>query len=102
LGQICAQKDGICKRKACSKAKVDIDHFEALKAVEIKSIVGMNAVPAELVINFDQTALNCVTISHWTMEEEGAKRVEAVAKDNNRQITAVFAGSAAGDFYHLN
>ena len=87
------------KRKACSKAKVDVDHFEELKAeflLEIESIVNMNAIPAEL-INFDQTALNYVPISHWAMDEEGAKRVEVVAKDDKRQITAVFAGSAAGD-----
>ena len=87
------------KRKACSKAKVDVDHFEELKAeflLEIKSIVNMDAIPAELVINFDQTALNYVPISHWTMDEEGAKRVEVVAKDDKRQI--LFAGSATGDF----
>ena len=61
------------KRKACSKAKVDVDHFEELKAeflLEIKSIVNMDAIRAELVINFDQTALNYVPISHWTMDEE--------------------------------
>ena len=49
------------KRKACSKAKVDFDHFEELKVeflLEIKSIVSMDAIPAELVINFDQIALN--------------------------------------------
>ena len=32
------------------------------------------------------------------MDEEGTKRVEVVAKDDKRQITAVFAGSAAEDF----
>lgn len=32
------------------------------------------------------------------MEVEGSKRVEVVAKDDKRQITAIFAGSMAGDF----
>lgn len=32
------------------------------------------------------------------MEQEGAKRVELVAKDDKRQITAVFAVSFTGDF----
>ena len=32
------------------------------------------------------------------MELEGAKRVEIAGKDDKRQITAVFAGSMAGDF----
>lgn len=32
------------------------------------------------------------------MEKEGTKRVEVVAKDDKRQMTAVFAGSLSGDF----
>jgi len=43
------ERMGYVKRKACSKAKVYNDHFEALKAeflLEIKSIVGMDAVPS--------------------------------------------------------
>ena len=35
------------------------------------------------------------------MEEEGAKRVEILAKDDKRQITAVFCGSMTGDFCHF-
>ena len=61
-------------------------------------IVRMDEIPPQLVINFDQTALNYVPISHWTMDKEGAKRVKVIAKDDKRQITAVFAGSSSGDF----
>ena len=32
------------------------------------------------------------------MEQEGTKRIEIIAKDDKRQITAVFAGSSSGDF----
>ena len=32
------------------------------------------------------------------MEKEGQKRVEIIAADDRRQITAVFAGSLTGDF----
>ena len=92
---------GYVKRKACSKAKVDVAQFEQLKddfLLEIKTIVSMDEIPPELVINFDQTALNYVPISHWTMDKEGVKRVEVVAKDDKRQLTAVLAGSLSGDF----
>ena len=58
----------------------------------------MDEIPAELVINFDQTVLSYVPTSYWTMEQEGTKRVELIAKDNKRQITVVFAGSSSGDF----
>ena len=40
-------------------------------------------------------------VSHWTMDKEGAKRVEVVAKDDKRQLTAVFAGSSCGEFLPL-
>ena len=67
---------GFVKRKACSKAKVDVSQFQQLKEeflLEIKNIVSMDEIPAELVINFDQTALSYVPASHWTMEREGTK-----------------------------
>ena len=78
-----------------------ISRYEQLKdefLLEIKVIVNMDEIPPELIINFDQTALNYVPVSHWTMDQEGAKRVEVVAKDDKRQITAVFAGSSSGHF----
>ena len=56
----------------------------------------MDEIPAD--INFDQTALNIVPTSDWTMEAEGSKRVEIIAKDDKRQITAVLAGTLDGDF----
>ena len=92
---------GYVKRKACSKAKVNVEHFEKLKKDflrDIKSLVTMDEIPPDLIINFDQTGINYVPISSWTMEKEGTKRVEVVAKDDKRQMTAVFAGSLSGDF----
>ena len=92
---------GLVKRKACSKAKFDSEHFENLKENflrEIKSVVTIDEIPDELILNFDQTALNYVPVTPWTMEEEGAKRVEVIAKDDKKQITAVFCGSMAGEF----
>ena len=57
----------------------------------------MDKVPAELVINWDQTDLNYVPVSQCTMAQEGAKRMEIDGKDNKRQITAVFGYSMSGD-----
>ena len=58
----------------------------------------MDEIPTQFVINFDQTGLNIVPVSDWTMEVEGAKRVEVAGKDNKKQITAVLGGSCVGDF----
>ena len=92
---------GFVKRKATTKAKVIMENFAELKSdylLEIKNVIAMDEIPAELVINFDQTGLNIVPTSDWTMEAEGSKRVEVIGKDNKRQLTAVLAGTLDGDF----
>ena len=53
----------------------------------------MDEIPLDVVINFDQTGINYIPVSSWTMEVEGAKRVEVAGKDDKRQITAIFVGS---------
>jgi hypothetical protein len=59
-----------------------------LKSIESK--VEMYKIPPELVINWDQTRINIVPVSQWTMEVEGAKRVEITGIDDKRQITGKF------------
>lgn len=96
---------GYVKRKACSKAKIDVERFKEIKEVfllDVKNVITMDEIPVELIINFDQTALNYVPATSWTMEKEGTKRVEVVAKDDKWQITAVFGGSMSGDFCRLS
>ena len=82
-------------------AKVNIDDFEAVKAqflFDVNAVVEMEEIPYDLVINWDQTGIHYIPVGSWTMEKEGAKRVEITAVDDKRQITAVFAGSLTGDF----
>ena len=47
-------------------------------------------------INWDQMGINYVPVGSWMMEKERCKRVEIAVVGNERQITAVFAGSLAG------
>ena len=92
---------GYVKRKACSKAKINVEHFEELKKIflmDITNIVSMDEIPPQLIINFDQTAINYVPTPSWTMEKQGAKRVEMIGIDDKRQMTAVFGASLSGDF----
>ena len=92
---------GYVKRRASTKAKVAVQDFEEVKAqflLDIKVVVEMDEIPFDLVINWDQTGIHYVPVGSWTMEKEGSKRVEIVAVDDKRQITAVFAGSLTGDF----
>ena len=92
---------GLVKRKGNTKAKVDVEKFNEVKKLfhqDIWNVIVMDEMPAELVINWDQTGLNYVLISQWTMAKEGAKRVEIDGKDDKHQITAVFGCSMSGDF----
>ena len=57
----------------------------------------MEDIPLELVLNWDQMGIKIVSSSAWTMEQ-GAKHVEIIGVSDKRQITAVFCGSATGDF----
>ena len=70
---------GMVKRRVSSKAKGDVEKFEALKRgfpLDIKSIVSFEKIPPDLVINWDQTGINYVPFGSWTMEKEGPQRVE--------------------------
>lgn len=83
---------GLVKRKVITKANVNVEHFEKLKKSflqDIRNIVVMDEIPNELIINLDQTGLNYVPVSQWTMEVEGAKCVQVDGKDDKCQITAV-------------
>jgi len=95
------QRMGMVKRRGNTKAKVTAENFEELKVgflLNVENIIEMEEVPPAMVLNWDHTAVNYVPASSWTMEREGTKRVEIVAKDDKRQITAVFGCSMAGDF----
>ena len=92
---------GFVKRRASTKGKKLATDFHELKAqflFDIKAMIEMEEIPQDLVINWDQTGIHYVPVSSYTMEKEGAKRVELVGIDDKRQITAVFAGTMAGHF----
>ena len=69
-----------------------------LRILDIQNVVSLDEIPPALVINWDQTALQYVPTSSWTMEEEGVRRMEIARKDDKHQITAVLAGTMSGDF----
>ena len=67
---------GFVKRRANIKSKVSVEHFEELKELyllDFNNAIKMDDVPPELVINWDQTGINYMPISSWTMEQEGTK-----------------------------
>jgi len=92
---------GMVKRRVSSKAKVDIENFDCIKEgflLDVQNVVSLDEIPPALVINWDQTAIQYVPTLSWTMEEEGARRVEIAGKDDKWQITTVLAGAMNEDF----
>ena len=55
-----------------------------------------NFIPPQLIINWDQTGSKLVSVSEWTMAEEGTNQVPVVCKDDKRKITVLLSISAAG------
>lgn len=90
------------RRKATtSKSKhKPLDFTELKKSFldDVESVVTMEEIPPELILNWDQTGIHLVPASSWTMEQVGSKRVEISGVNDKRQITAIFCGSLAGDF----
>ena len=52
-----------------------------------------HSIPPELVINLDETGLPLVTVSQWTLEEEGA----VTGLEDKRQITGLLACTVGGE-----
>ena len=90
------------RRKATtSKSKHTPANFEQLKESflnDVVSVVTMEEIPPQLILNWDQTGIHLVPASSWTLDKRGYKRVEIKGVNDKRQITAVFCGSLTGDF----
>ena len=92
---------GMVKRRVSSKAKVNIENFDHVKEgflLDIQNVLSLDEIIPALVINWDQTAIQYVPASSWSMEEEGVRIVVIAGKYDKRQITAVLAGTVSDDF----
>ena len=46
------------------------------------SIVCMEEIPPEFILNWDQTGINLIPASSWTMDQKGAERGETMGVNN--------------------
>lgn len=84
-----------------SKSKQTAADFTQLKESfldEVVQTVTMEEIPAELILNWDQTGICMVPSTSWTMDRRGLKWVELPGANDKQQITAVFCASIVGDF----
>ena len=92
---------GFVKRKCSTSGKIPLTQFERVKEVflaDIAAEVVMKDIPKDLIINWDQTGLSIIPTGDWTMEKEGAKVVSIANADDKRQVTAVLAVTANGEY----
>ena len=92
------------RRATTAKSKYPVSDFAEIKKSFLTSliqIVTMEEIPAELILNWDQTGIMIVPSNSSTMDKMGTKRVEIVGLKDKRQITAVFCGTILGDFLPL-
>ena len=86
------------KRKATTKkSAITVSNFKDNFLMDIKAVVVMEEVPGDMILNWDQTAVEYIPVSNWTMAIEGSKRIELIG-DDKQQITATFAGTLIGQF----
>ena len=88
---------GFVKRHASTAGKISAANFAQFKSqflFDVQRIREMEEIPADLVINWDQTGIHYVPVSNWTMGQEGSKRVEITGLDDKHHITTAFAGTA--------
>jgi len=65
---------------------------------DVTAEVIMNDIPDDLIINWDQTALQFVPTGQWTMRQSGDKVIPISHSDNKCQITAVLAATMKGEY----
>ena len=70
------ERMGYVKRRASTKAKVNIDDFKAVEnqfLFNVQAVVEMEEILDDLIINWDQTGIHYIPVGSWTMDKEGAK-----------------------------
>ena len=77
---------------------VRFDESKEVFLADVAAEVLMKDIPENLIINWDQTGLSIVPTGDWTMEKEGTQAVPIAHSDDKRQLTAVLAITAGGDY----
>ena len=84
---------GYVKRKcttSCAGKKLTPEEFEERKISflsQINRLVAFYSIPADLIINFDQTGIHLVLAGDWTLEQRGAQRVQVCGLGTNVEYT---------------
>ena len=80
----------------------DFSTYQLQFLEKIKMIVIYLKISDTLVFNLDQTGIELVPASDWTMAEEGSKQVEVCGWDDKHEITALLTAMLYGQLQLLS
>ena len=90
------------KQKGTKAARKVPDNFDEVRRDFLKRVqkkVTENSLPPSMIVNFDETGMNVVPTSHWTLHSEGSKQVPITGIDDKRQLTMVLANIPTGTLH---
>ena len=90
------------KRQGSTQAKAKLSDADIAKLrksylLQIKGMVDAHKIPSQLVINWDQAGVKLVPSSNWTLEQEGAERVEITGLNDKQPHLQVHS---QGTYFH--
>ena len=91
---------GLTKRKATKASRALPENFPQQKHDYLTAIadqVKEHDIPNSMVVNFDQTGINIIPSSDWTMDNQGTKQVKVTGLGDKRQVTLVLACAMDGE-----
>ena len=65
--------------------------------MDVHTVVAMEEIPKELIINWNQTGMKYVPVFNWTFAEKGVKRVEIAGLNKKCDITVLLSCIMAFD-----
>jgi hypothetical protein len=83
---------GFVQRKATKAARKLPTDFDAVKSEFLRKVVDCvkeHDIPADLVVNIDQTGVKLIPISEWTMDQKGKRQISVLGLEDKREITAL-------------
>ena len=87
--------------KAAKTLPTDFTNIREKFYERIEEVIREYNIPPEMIVNIDQTGIQLVPVSDWTMEERGSNQVPITGVKDKCQITGVTGVSLTGNLLPL-
>ena len=83
--------------KVAKKKSDDLHEIQQNFVLKFLDVVSKHQIPADMVVNWDQTGVRMVSSGNWTMEKKGSCQVAIAGLDDKREITVLLAVNMLGE-----